>query len=75
VLLDTGATDTFFREFFRSVMRNKKRPNARIVIADDTTITADVAGVVPFFVLNASGNPDVEVGTPVDVPGLIVPKL
>jgi hypothetical protein len=75
VLLDAGATDTFFRELFRSVMRNKKKSNARIVIADDTTTTADVAGVVPFFVLNTSGNPDVDVGTPVDVPGLIVPKL
>jgi hypothetical protein len=56
-------------------MKNKKKSHAKIVIADDTHIEASVEGVVPLFVLNTTKNPDVGLGTAVDVPGMVVPKL
>jgi hypothetical protein len=56
-------------------MKHKKKSSARIIIADDTVIQAETEGVVPLFVMNTTHNPDVKIGTPVDVPGMIVPKL
>ena len=75
VLLDTGATDTFFREFFRSFMRNRKKSSAQIMIADDTLLEATEEGVVPAFVLNTTTNPDVGLGTAMEMPGMIVPGM
>jgi hypothetical protein len=75
VLLDTGATDSFFRELFRSVMTNRKKSSAQILIADDTKVTATDKGIVPAFVLNTAANPDVGLGTSVDLPGFVVPDM
>jgi hypothetical protein len=75
VLLDTGATDSFFREFFRSVLKKKQRSSAKILIADATTIKATESGVLPAYVLNTTGNENVGLGAAIDIPGLVVPKL
>ena len=78
MLLDTGATDSFFREFFRSVLTKKKKSSAQIMIADANTLAATESGCLPAYVMNTGEYDDASVlgfGTAVEIPGFIVPGM
>ena len=75
ILVDTGATDSFFREFFRSYLQKKKKSKAKIAIADSTILRADCEGTLPMFVLNTTNIPDAGLGRKVVVPVTIVPEM
>ena len=56
ILMDTGATDSFFREFYRCYLRNKRKSRTKIMIADATIMYGDCDGVLPMFVMNTAQN-------------------
>ena len=75
VLVDTGATDSFFREFFRSYLRKRKKSKTKILIADSTIIQGECDGDLPIFAVNTTTVKDGGLGKEVSLPVTIVPAM
>ena len=75
VLIDAGATDSFFREFFRTYLQNRRKSRTKIMIADSRAVWGDCEGNLPFFVMNTANDNNTGLGKATVAPATIVPEM